>query len=197
MLKYCLAAVLAVTAVASPVQAQDAEPADKVATGFRVEAIGGIEGTDFDTGNDGQGFLYGLGVGYDFAAGRLRFGVEAEASDSTVSECFRFDLTDICSKSGRDLYVGGRAGGMISSNILLYAKAGYTNMRLTNSSNGPIAGFPPFVAHPKYDGLRLGGGAEVAVRRNMFVKAEYRFSNYEAVESFDKHQGVIGVGIRF
>jgi len=197
MLKYCLAAAVAAAGLAFPARAQDAEPAEKVATGLRVEAIGGIESTSFDNGNDGEGFLYGLGVGYDFAAGRLRFGVEAEASDSTVSECFVFDLTDICSRSGRDLYAGARAGVMVSPNLLLYAKAGYTNQRVTTSSNGPILGLPPFTSHSKYDGLRLGGGAEVAVGRNMFLKAEYRFSNYEAIESFDKHQGAIGVGIRF
>lgn len=201
MLKYCLAAALAAAGVASPVHAQDAEPADKVATGFRVEAIGGFESTSFYTsfytGDDADGFVYGLGVGYDFAAGRLRFGVEAEASDSTASGCFDFDLTDICTKSGRDLYVGARAGRMVSSNVLLYAKAGYTNTRQTATFTGPITDFPPDTYHRKFDGLRLGGGTEVAVGRNMFVKAEYRFSSYEARESFDKHQGVIGVGIRF
>lgn len=197
MLRYGLAVALAATGVASPVFAQDAERADKAATGFRVEAIGGIDSIDFNRPTDGEGFLYGLGVGYDFAAGRLRFGVEAEASDSTASECAIFDLTELCSRSGRDLYVGARAGGMISSNVLLYAKAGYTNFRQRISADGPIVGVPPVVFHPEYDGLRLGGGAEVAVGRNMFVKAEYRFSNYEAIDSFDRHQGVIGFGLRF
>jgi len=198
MLRYCLAAAMAAAGFASPLFAQDAEPAgEKVATGFRVEVLGGSGVMNIKTGNDGEGFVYGIGAGYDFAAGRLRFGIEAEAADSTVRECFIFDLTDVCSKSGRDLYLGARAGAMVSPGILLYAKAGYTNLRETFSTNGPILGFPPIVSHHKYDGLRLGGGAEVAVGRNMFIKAEYRFSNYEAIESFDKHQGVIGVGIRF
>lgn len=198
MLKYYFAAVLAVAGVASPVHAQDAEPAvDKAATGFRVEVIGGIEDTSFDSATDGTGFLYGIGAGYDIAAGRFRFGVEAEASDSTVSECFMTGTTNVCSHSGRDLYVGARAGGMISSNVLLYAKAGYTHMRQSTASDGPVGGFPAFDFTTKYEGLRLGAGTEVAVGKSMFVKAEYRFSNYEAIESFDKHQGVVGIGLRF
>jgi len=31
----------------------------------------------------------------------------------------------------------------------------------------------------------------------MFVKAEYRFSNYERAQGFDKHQWLLGFGIRF
>ena len=77
------------------------------------------------------------------------------------------------------------------------SKAGYTHARQTATFHGPIADFPPETVHRKFDGWRLGGGAEVAVGRNLFVKAEYRFSNYDSHQSFDKHQGVIGLGLRF
>jgi outer membrane immunogenic protein len=192
---------MASTGLASPLFARDAEAGAEVATGLRVEAVGGFENTTFFTNvfddDEDEGFVYGLGVGYDLAAGRLRFGIEAEASDSTARDCFDFDLTHICVKAGRDLYVGARAGAMVGSNLLLYAKAGYTNILQTATFDGPIADFPPQTDRRKFDGLRLGAGAELAVGRNMFVKAEYRFSNYEALDSFDKHQGVVGVGIRF
>lgn len=86
---------------------------------------------------------------------------------------------------------------MVSPGVLLYAKAGYTNMRETRTSIGPIVGLPPLVVRREYDGLRLGGGAELALGRSLFVKAEYRFSTYEAQRSFEKHQGVLGLGLRF
>lgn len=204
MVKSVIASALLAGAFAAPAFAQEGpEPS----AGFRVEAIGGYESTAFWTNvfdtspgpadDREQGFVYGLGIGYDLAAGRMRFGLEAEASDSTASDCFDFDLTDICVKTDHDLYVGARAGGMISSNVLLYAKGGYTNIRQTATFKGPIAEDPGSTVHRKFDGLRLGGGAEVAVGRNLFVKAEYRYSNYEAKDSFNKHQGVIGVGLRF
>jgi outer membrane immunogenic protein len=197
MLKYCLAAALATAGITSPVFAQDAEPAaDKAAAGFRVEAMTGYEDASFDSIRDGSGLLYGVGVGYDLAAGRFRFGVEAEASDSTAKDCSVFAGNNICSRSGRDLYAGARVGGMISDNVLLYGKVGYTSFRNTNRLT-PVAGGTTIVLHPEFDGLRLGAGTEIAVGAKTFIKAEYRFSNYEAADGFDRHQGVIGFGLRF
>ena len=197
MLRYCLAAALAASCIASPVFAQDSGPsAEKAATGFRVEAIAGYEGASFDSVRNGSGVLYGLGAGYDVAAGRLRFGLEAEVSDSTAKDCTIFSGTPICSKAGRDLYAGIRAGGMISDNVLLYGKAGYTNFRHSNRFT-PAGSTTEFHFHPEADGLRLGAGTEIAVGSRTFVKAEYRFSNYEAAEGYDKHQGVVGFGLRF
>jgi outer membrane immunogenic protein len=197
MFKYCLAAALAAAGVASPVFAQDAEPAaDKAATGFRVEAIAGYEDASFDSVRGDSGFLYGIGVGYDVAAGRFRFGLEGEAADSAARECSVFVGNTVCSKAGRDLYAGARVGGMISDKVLLYGKVGYTNFRQTNRLT-PVGGGGTLVVHPESDGLRLGAGTEIALGAKTFIKAEYRFSNYEASDNFDRHQGVIGFGLRF
>lgn len=198
MLRYSLAAALAVAGVASPVLAQDTEPAaDKASTGFRVEAITGYEDASFDSIRNGSGVLYGVGVGYDLAAGRFRFGLEAEATDSTAKDCSAFIGGNTgCSRAGRDLYAGVRFGGMISDKVLLYGKVGYTNFR-QSSRFAFASGAPDLVVHPESDGLRLGAGSEIAVGSRTFIKAEYRFSNYEASQSFDKHQGVIGFGLRF
>ena len=57
----------------------------------------------------------------------------------------------------------------------------------------------------------MGGGAEVAVTNNIYVKGEYRYSQYQEgqVEApngatsgnfdvdVDRHQFVVGVGARF
>ncbi|HEX8309301.1 MAG TPA: porin family protein [Allosphingosinicella sp.] len=197
MLKYCLAAAAAAAGVASPVHAQDAQPAaDKATTGFRVEAITGYEDASFDSVRGDSGFLYGIGAGYDIAAGRFRLGIEGEASDSTARECTVFVGNSVCSKAGRDLYAGARVGGMISDNVLLYGKVGYTNFRQSNRLT-PVGGGATLVLHPESDGLRLGAGTEMALGAKTFIKAEYRFSNYEASDNFDRHQGVIGFGLRF
>ena len=44
-------------------------------------------------------------------------------------------------------------------------------------------------------GWRVGAGAEFALSRNTFVKAEYRYSNYEG--SLSRNQVVGGFGFRF
>ncbi len=164
--------------------------------GFRVEGLLGYDSAGFDSVRNGDGILYGVGLGYDLGSGRLRFGLEAEASDSTAKDCEQGTATRICSEMGRDLYLGARVGSLISPNVLLYAKGGYTNIR-ESIRFAPAGGAAPVVTHPEFDGFRLGAGAEFSIGAKTYVKAEYRFSNYESSQSFDRHQGVIGFGFRF
>jgi outer membrane immunogenic protein len=194
MRKYIVAAILAGT-VATPALAQDASGPF---SGVRVEGIVGYDTTDVE-GDGSNGILYGAGVGYDFQAGNLIVGIEGEATDSTIDECVDGAViaTDtLCAKFGRDLYVGGRIGGQIGSNALLYAKAGYTNARVAiDYEDGTAGTVNDFNIGDELDGLRVGGGLEFAIGTNAYAKAEYRYSNYE--QGFDKHQGVVGFGFRF
>lgn len=200
MLRHFLTAggamLAALAALPGAALAQDAPATAPAASGFRLEVLTGYDDAAFDSITRGQGLLYGVGAGYDFRAGRMRIGVEAEASESTAQTC-RTILGingDICFRTARDLYVGGRIGGMIAPGVLLYGKAGYTNFRESNR-------FPPslgsIVTHPEVEGWRVGLGAEFAIGRRMFVKTEYRFSAYENSQDFDRNQGVIGFGFRF
>ena len=61
------------------------------------------------------------------------------------------------------------------------------------------------------DGWRIGAGAEYAMNDKMFLKLEYRYSNYSRGEvdfedgadsdrfdvDLDRHQVMAGVGVRF
>src|SRR5687767_7565149 len=127
MRNLAFAALLAGT-MATPAFAQDTGNF----SGLKVEGIVGYERTDVeDEGSDG--ITYGAGIGYDIQRGGTVFGIEAEATDSTVDECVNgVDLAtdELCAQLGRDLYVGGRAGAAINPNVLIYAKAGYTNNRV-------------------------------------------------------------------
>lgn len=192
VVKYIFAFALLAGAAATPAFAQaDPEPF----TGFRVEAFGGFDTANYNRSGKDQGIVYGAGIGYDFAVGGFRIGVEAEGSDSTTDGCVQLGLDRFCTEAGRDLYAGGRIGFAAGSKLLLYAKGGYTNLRLTRRDHNPLEG--PIVLHPKFDGVRFGGGAELAVGASSFVKAEYRYSDYDRRISFDRHQGVVGFGLRF
>jgi outer membrane immunogenic protein len=192
MLKYCLAAALAAAGVASPVFAQDSEPADgKPAefTGFKLEGLAGYDG----------GIVYGVGAGYDVQIGRLVLGVEGEASDSTDKDCLAdaFAPGDrFCALSGRNLYAGGRIGFAVAPRTLLYGKVGYTSQRVTIDYT---AGSPPALASFRTSenlaGIRLGGGLEQKLGRNLYAKGEYRYSDYE--NGGFTHDGVVGIGFRF
>ena len=127
----------AALAVAAPAVAQDADPF----TGLRVEGIVGYDtsragSTVDDDGNENNdqsidGVLYGVGAGYDFNAGGVVLGVEAELSDSTADTEFEdgdfegFGLGNV--STGRDLYFGARVGVLAQPDLLVYAKGGYTN----------------------------------------------------------------------
>lgn len=192
MRKYVFAALVA-SALAAPAMAQDKAPF----TGVRVEGLAGWDRPNVSGVHD-NGIVYGVGAGYDFQAGGVVLGVEGEASDSTSDKCvggFIVAGDRACSNAGRDLYVGGRVGGVVGANTLLYAKAGYTNGRINTNYTGVTGGPSSFRLHQDLDGVRVGAGLEHAVGRNAFVKAEYRYSNYE--HDVDRHQVVAGFGFRF
>ena len=177
MRKFILAAA-AVTAFAAPAYAQDTE---NPLVGGHIEAIGGfdyVQGSGDESDSDGA--FYGVAAGYDFGAGNTIFGIEVEATESSLKEC---DFGE-CLRAGRDLYAGGRIGTRVGEDALLYVKAGYTNA-LVETDDDDVT----------LDGLRAGLGVQYDIGSNLLAKLEYRYSNYEA--GVTRHQAVVGVGIRF
>ena len=199
-----------------------AQEVDSTFTGPRVEAIVGYDvtqaGSSVDndtTSSDDESIdelLYGVGAGFDFAAGGVVLGVEGEYTDSTAKTGFDrgdfegFGLGNV--KAGRDLYVGGRVGFIAAPKTLIYAKAGYTNARFDVLSSD---GTTETRTNIDTDGWRLGAGVEQAVGENSFAKLEYRYSKYGEGEvdfvngpdsgrfdlDLDRHQVVASVGLRF
>ena len=203
-----LGALLA--ASAAPALAQDATTvANAPFTGPHIEALTGYDNVGGRTGRDG--LLYGIGAGYDFQLGGVIAGVEGEWSDSTVRGSTT-NLAVIGDSAGlrtdRDLYIGGRLGFAVTPSTLIYGKGGYTNARFktiysTGGANNTTSNFGNTL-----DGYRLGAGIEQKFSLfgpSGFVKAEYRYSNYRNLDlrnnnvgiDLDRHQGVIGVGVRF
>jgi outer membrane immunogenic protein len=169
--------------------------------GVHVEGLAGYEHTSSATKD---GVLYGVGLCYDFGVGGLRLGVEGDATGSSAKTCMDSSAGRACLRSGRDLYVGARVGAEVSSNVLLYAKGGYANRRqslsLTSTSTGEAGGSSAdhVESSSDADGIRVGAGIEIALSRNAFVKAEYRYSHYEqGVVGTNQHQAVTGIGLRF
>lgn len=197
--------VLATAAVAAgiaalPAAAQTAAPF----TGPRVEALAGYD--NLQDGGDGDsegrdGFLYGGAIGYDVQAGGVVLGAEAELTDSTsrARSYNAFTAGDRFSvNAGRDIYLGGRVGYVISPLAMIYAKAGYTNARIESRYT---LGTAEIRDHTNLDGFRVGAGLEYNITPTTYVKGEYRYSHYGDVDGYDidldRHQLLGGVGIRF
>ena len=220
MRKIFLPLLVTGSAIAAPAMAQSA--IDGPFTGPRVELTTGYDNvsagsdSDSDIANDDQsidGLLYGVGVGYDFNAGGVVLGIEGEYSGSTASvdynndggaNTFGFGRVD----TGRDLYVGARAGILADPQTLVYVKGGYTNAQLNLQAND---GTTSLDRSYELDGFRVGAGVERAFTPNTFGKLEYRYSNYSSadfgtdnsvlVDDFrvdtDRPQVAVSVGYRF
>lgn len=216
-----LLAVVAVGAITSPALAQDA--VDGTFTGPRVEILTGFDSTkagsdvddELNEDNDQsiEGVLYGGAIGYDVALGSFLVGAEAELTGSTADtevdegDFEGFGFGDV--ETGRDLYLGVRAGVLASPNLLVYAKGGYTNAKYDIRASD---GTTEFTQDIDTDGYRLGAGVEYALSERTFAKLEYRYSNYSRAEldfpndvpdsdrfdiDTDRHQVAVGVGYRF
>jgi len=215
---FLLAAASAAT-IAVPAAAQDGETNF---TGLRVEGLVGYDsarpGSDDDIDNADDldqsidDVTYGVGVGYDMNLGGVVVGVEGEWMQSEAKTDFdtfgftEFGVANI--DAGRDLYAGIRVGVPVGSNALVYAKGGYTNAKFNVLATDNTTDTETDL---DLDGWRAGAGVEFGITDNIYIKGEYRYSNYQrgSVEApsgmdsdrfdvdVDRHQGVVGVGVRF
>ncbi len=193
MRMFLVAALLAGTA-STPALAQNSAPF----TGPRIEGIVGWDRNQVEDAGKKDGVVYGVGVGYDMQVGGGVAGIEAEATDSSADTCAE-DVNAIgdhlCVGAKLDLYVGGRFGAVVGGNNLIYAKAGYTNARFGYDYDDGGDGSADFGGGRNLDGVRVGAGVEHKLGSRSFIKAEYRYSNYE--QGVEKHQVVGGFGFRF
>jgi Opacity protein and related surface antigens len=147
-------------------------------------------------GEAAQGVIYGASAGYDLPlSGGMFVGVQGTVADSSTKDCLNDVLAvgdRACLKTGRDLAAVVRLGTAIGDRSKLYVFGGYTNARIrltyddgiTSTSDGQNG-----------DGVRVGAGYEYDLSNNLFVKAEYRYSNYESDVS--RNQGVVALGVKF
>lgn len=211
------ASAVVAAGLATPAFAQD--QTNPNFTGPRVGVIAGYDGIQpgSSTGVSNSdhrvnGFLYGVDAGYDIALGGAVIGIEGEYSDSTgkvnnnTSAPNYFGFGRVA--ADRDLYIGARAGILASPTTMLYVKGGYTNAKLdTVAANGAVSQEAAY----KLEGWRAGAGVEHAMSTNTYAKLEYRYSNYNDARfrypsgattgtyniDTDRHQVVVGVGMRF
>ncbi|OWQ95121.1 outer membrane protein [Sphingopyxis witflariensis] len=215
MFKYAIAAAVVAVSIA-PAQAQDFP-------GLRVEANVGFDSTrgklsykdtaapedDFSVGESTSGVTYGGTIGYDAKMSDsiyLGFEVSADFADNKrCEEVFGDDAA--CFSLKRNLAAGVRIGTAVAKSTLFYVGAAYVNGKARVSYTDELDASNNISDSDARDGYRLSAGIEHRLSGNIFAKAEYRYSDYkdyklaDGTESlalgFSRHQGVVGVGVRF
>lgn len=174
-------------AIAGAAAALFAIPAAANAQAF-VQAEVGIDSVSVE-GESDEGVAYGVSAGYDIPlSGGMFVGIQGTVADSTTKECASFEGDEACIKTGRDLAALIRLGTSVGDKSKLYVLGGYTNARIRATYDGESDGV-------NLDGFRLGAGYQYDISDSLFVKAEYRYSNYEY--DFSRHNGIIAVGAKF
>lgn len=161
-------------ALASPAQAQ--------AVQLHGAAIGGLERTDSAPGSGAEdGFYYGVQVGAEWDLGTIRAGVELELGDSTAR------ATNGGNTANQSLFGNAavRVALPVSGGARVFARGGYAYHKIDYAVG------PAFEGH----GYVVGGGAEIDLGPDLFVRGEYRFSDYG--QSVRGQHFVGGLGIRF
>ena len=182
-----------------------------------VDAYNGVieDSGDYDFNAKKNGAAYGLGLGYDIAAGKkFVVGVEANVDFGGAKFCQGGDDYEYCLKSGRDIELAVRGGVTVTPATLLYAKLGYANGRFKEVA---VEDGETLVNNGKNrDGLRIGAGVETALSGSIYLKVEYSYTDYknwqwtetEGSQSgwlytsdytygYERHRVVAGLGYRF
>ena len=180
-------------------------------SGPRIEADIGwdhpqakVDLNNFAVHGHDDGVVYGGEVGYDLRFGHLVAGVLAGIDGSSAKSCTAGPLSN-CLKTGRDWAVGARRGAVVARRTLLYAKGEYVNVRLRDALETAATTIGD-LARDNRSGYRLGAGVEFQLTSMVYIKGEYRFSDYQherldgtevGQADLSRHQIVGGVGLRF
>ena len=213
MIIKALLASATILAAAAPAMAQDVNNFD----GARFEGRIGYEfvnsgvrnirefGERGRFGDDASGEkpVYGGEAGFDFPVGNWAFGpyVGFEHTDTTIrspTDSYEF-------KTKGNLTVGFRGGYAVNEGVLVFAKTGYSRGKIEPKKF--LVGSIPTAFNDfeeNRDGFHVGGGVEVPFAGNFFAKGEYVFHRYNSFDvtadqrlRFNRHQLVVGAGIRF
>ena len=157
---------------------------------------GDVEDETNDNAIDTDGFLLGGFVGYNYQAGPVVAGAEADVGYDWSSGSNAGTTVD----SGFEGSIRARLGYTVTPEILLYVTAGGAAKELEVSAGGVTDSNTML-------GWTAGGGADVMITENVFGRAEYRYTDFGS-DTFNtgigssqvdetSHRVTFGLGMRF
>jgi outer membrane immunogenic protein len=163
--------------------------------GFYLGGAGTYNAGDFNRSRDGYAFGGQLYTGYNWQAGQIVYGVEADLGYSGLDH----SGGGITEKNRFNGSVRGRVGYDLNP-FLLYGTAGVA------ATNNKVSGLGDSDSKTSY-GYTVGVGAEALVTNNITARVEYRFSDYQnknhdlggtsVSRGYDEQSVKVGIGMKF
>lgn len=141
-----------------------------------LDVSGAVTASDKES-IDADGVFGAVGLGYDITLrDNIVLGVFGDYAFGDLDD--KYDLGGVPVKTSyEDIWaVGGRLGVIVHKDMLLYGTVGYTRADLTVKN-------PDGKASEDLDGFFVGAGLERLLCTNLYLKAEYRYSNYDDISS--------------
>lgn len=179
MIRTAISAAAILLVCASPALAS---PALASSIGLRATALAGFERTDAAPGaGASDGVYYGGQLGYDWQLGPVVAGVEGDLGGSSAVQIIGTRRAD----QGVFLSAAVRLAVPVTDRLRGFLRAGFAYHAVTYDTGRAFHG----------SGWTLGGGGEADVTRRVFVRGEYRFSDYG--QTVRGQQFLLGAGLRF
>jgi outer membrane immunogenic protein len=163
--------------------------------GFYLGGAGTYNMGDFNSSRDGYALGGQLYTGYNWQAGQIVYGVEADLGYSGLDH----SAGGVTEKNRFNGSVRGRVGYDLNP-FLLYGTAGLA------ATNNKVSAGGDSDAKTSY-GYTVGVGAEAFVTNNITARVEYRFSDYQnknydtgigsVSRGYDEQSVKVGIGVKF
>jgi outer membrane immunogenic protein len=133
----------------------------------------------------GRGWFGTVGGGCDYqAGGRWVIGAFADYDFSNLKSDYLAATSFMGAEKLRSSWVaGGRVGWLATPAILSYLTGGYTQAHFSRVDRITLASPPvslgSYYPATTYSGWFLGGGTEIMLAANWFVRSEYRYARYD------------------
>ena len=157
-------------------------PAAAEAPRLRAAVLGGLERTDSAPGTGAvDGVYYGVQLGADWNLGGLLVGIEGDVGDSSASAA----ITGNRARQGLFGTAAVRVAVPLTGHLRGFVRGGYAYHQIDYTTG------PAF----KGNGYTVGGGGELDLGERVFLRGEYRYSNYG--RTVRGQQFLLGAGVKF
>lgn len=130
-------------------------------------------GNSWSVDVNADGFIGAVGLGYDFQIHRdMVLGVFADYTIGNLDDDYTLAGLPGSAEYDNIFAIGGRWGVTVHQDLMLFASVGYTSADIELSTPGePSSKFD-------LDGYFLGVGLERKIRDNLYLTADYRYSDF-------------------